>query len=95
MYKFISEDSVLITYGKLSETDELMFHFNKELHEVDINYFRFELNDGCTFEPQSPNKYSCKYGFWQMEAPCLTMQDIEFLHSKVKELWGNEVTENE
>jgi hypothetical protein len=90
LFKFISEDSVLLTYGKWSERDQLTFHFNKELHQVDVTYHRFELNEGCTWEPQSPNKYSCKYGVWRYEAPTLSMEDIEFLHNKAKELWGQD-----
>lgn len=95
MYKFISEDSVLITYGKWHENDKLTFFFNKELHTVDIEYQIFELNGTRVFEAQDGRyKHSCKYGYWRVEAPSLTMQDIEFLHSKAKELWG-EVTEND
>ena len=96
MFKFISEDSVLITYGKWHENDKLTFFFNKELHNVDIEYQIFEFNDCRVFEAQEGKyKHSCRYGQWRVEAPCLTMQDIEFLHSKAKELWGNEVTNND
>lgn len=90
MYKLISEDSVLITYGKWHEDDKLTFFFNKELHTVDIEYQIFERYKTSMWEPQNTprNKHSCKYGYWRVEAPTLSMEDIEFLHSKSKELWS-------
>lgn len=93
MFKLISEDSVLLTYGKWHENDKLTFFFNKELEQVDIEYQIFERNADCYFFPQDENSHSCKYGYWRVEAPCLSMEDIEFLHRKTKELWGNHQTE--
>lgn len=91
MFKFISEDSVLLTYGKWGDYDRLTFFFNKELQNVDIDYKHFEFNEGCHFVPQEQikqNFYPCKYGYWRCETPTLSMEDIEFLHNKAKELWG-------
>ena len=90
MFKLISEDSVLTTYGKWHEYDKLTFFFNKELEQVDIERQIFERNEGCYFVPQGENKYSCKYGYWRVEEPCLSMEDIEFLYNKSKEIFGYE-----
>lgn len=90
MFKLLSEDSVLTTYGKRHETDKLTFFFNKELEQVDIEHQIFERKADCHFVPQGENKYSCKYGCWRIETPCLSMEDIEFMYSKSKELFGYE-----
>lgn len=87
--KFISEDSVLLTYGKSDYYNELTFFFNKAIKTVDIQSKRFVLNNELTFVPQTKDNHSLKYGYWQVETPCLSMEDIEFLHSKCKELWGD------
>ena len=89
MFKFISEDSVLLTYGKWHETDRLTFFFNKELKTVDIEHQIFETDGMLHFAPQEKNPYSCKYGYWRVEQPTLSMEDVEFLYKKAKELWGN------
>jgi hypothetical protein len=88
MFKFINEDSVLAVYGKWHKDDKLTFFFNKELKNVDIEHQYFERKDGCYFVPQGENGHSCKYGYWKCDAPTLSMEDIEFLHNKAKELWG-------
>ncbi len=80
-----------LTYCKCNEDNKLTFFFNKELKCVDIEYQFFERNDRkCNFVPQAENKYSCEYGHWQVETPCLSVEDIEFLYNKSKEVFGYE-----
>lgn len=89
--KFISEDSVLLTYGKSDYYNKLTFFFNKVIKTVDIESQRFVLNDELTFIPQTEDNHSLKYGYWQVETPCLSMEDVKFLHSKCNELWGEKL----
>ena len=81
--KFISEDTETITYGYKTEFDHLYFHFNKRLKTVRISYTRFIIKnydeDWCTQAEHI--KYSCRYGYWQAETPCLTMEDVEFMNN--------------
>lgn len=95
--KFISEDSKTATYGYKTEYDKLYFHFDKELKTVGISYMRFiRKNNDDDWTTQDKNiKYSCKYGRWQVEPPCLSIEDIEFLHKRTKALWGDSQAEKD
>lgn len=86
--KFISEDSKTITYGYELETDKLYFHFDKELKTVGIVYMRFILkNYDENWTTQDENiKYSCKYGYWQVETPYISQKDVEFIYQTLNEL---------
>ena len=88
--KFISEDSKMLTYGYELETDKLYFHFDKELKTVGIVYMRFVFkNYDENWTTQDENiKYSCKYGYWQVETPYISQKDIEFIYQKLNELKG-------
>lgn len=88
-YELLSEDSILVTYTKRDDYNRTTFFFNKELKCVDVESQRFIKNDEFTFVPQTENRYSSKYGYWQVESPCLSMKDIKFLNNKCKELWGD------
>ena len=88
MFKLISEDSVLLTYGEWHEDEKLTFFFNKDLEIVEVELQIFERKEGC-YLYQGENRHSCKYGYWRVETPALSMEDIEFLHNKAKELWGD------
>ena len=90
--KFISEDSKVVTYGYELETDKLYFHFNKELKTVGIIYMRFIFqNYDENWTTQKENiKYSCKYGHWQLETPCIRQKDVEFMCQILQEMKGGE-----
>ena len=87
-FRLISEDNISITYSKSDFYNKLTFFFNKNLKNVDIEYQRFVPKEENVFIPQREENHSCKYGHWQVETPCLSMEDINFLHSKCKALWG-------
>lgn len=95
MFKLIREDSVLLVYCKQNETAKLIFFFNKELKSVDIEYQTFERSVDCHFVPQGENQHSCRYGYWQVQTPCLSIEDIEFLHKRTKALWGDSRAEKD
>ena len=86
--KFISEDSKMLTYGYELETDKLYFHFDKELKTVGIVYMRFIFkNYDENWTTQDENiKYSCKYGYWQVETPYISQKDVEFIYQTLNEL---------
>lgn len=86
--KLISEDSKMITYGYELETDKLYFHFDKELKTVGIVYMRFIFkNYDENWTTQDENiKYSCKYGYWQVETPYISQKDVEFIYQTLNEL---------
>lgn len=86
--KLISEDSKMLTYGYELETDKLYFHFDKELKTVGIVYMRFIFkNYDENWTTQDENiKYSCKYGYWQVETPYISQKDIEFIYQTLNEL---------
>lgn len=86
--KFISEDSKMVTYGYELEYDKLYFHFDKELKTVGIVYMRFiRKNNDEDWTTQDENiKYSCKYGYWQVETPYISQKDVEFIYQTLNEL---------
>ena len=90
--KLISEDSKTVTYGYELEYDKLYFHFDKELKTVGIVYMRFirKNNDGDWATQDENIKYSCKYGYWQVETPYISQKDVEFIYQKLKELKGGD-----
>lgn len=90
--KFISEDSKSVTYGYELEYDKLYFHFDKELKTVGIVYMRFirKNNDEDWTTQNESIKYSCKYGYWQVETPYISQKDVEFISQKLKEVKGGE-----
>lgn len=98
-FKLISEDSRDVTYGHKTDYDDLSVSFDKELECVNIHYAHFVIKEP-TLEPQWKKetdkwlKHSCKYGHWQSETIiCLSIEDIEFINNKFRELFGKEVME--
>ena len=86
--KFISENSKMVTYGYELETDKLYFHFDKELKTVSIVYMRFifkNYDENWTIQDENI-KYSCKYGYWQVETPYISQKDVEFIYQTLNEL---------
>lgn len=87
---------------KYSETDRLVYYkhedggtklsmlFNKETKVVDISLMMFHRTDEPTLEPMGEDAYSAAYGHWQREITCLGPKDIEFLHQKSVELFGQQ-----
>lgn len=86
-----SETERLEAYQHSDGGSTLGFLFNKETKTVDINLFTF-IRNSIPY-PKSPSEwdlYSSKYGQWQREITCLGMEDVQFIHNKMIELFGEE-----
>lgn len=90
-FKFVSEDSLSVAYQYKTDYDEIFLMFNKYANTVSISQSRFICKEGMMV-PQNgeddQNRHSCKYGHWQAEMPCLSVEDIEFIDRKCKEIFG-------
>lgn len=75
-------------YTKYSESDALVC-YKKGDNGCEISML---FNTGePTMEPMDEwEKHSADKGHWQMEITCMGMDDIEFLHRKSLELFGQE-----
>lgn len=90
-WKKVNEDSVLVTYEKGTRECKLVAHFDKEVKNVCVALFEWVSNGTPRLEPMSEFvKYSAKYGHTQRTCPILSVEDIEFLYKKSKELLGGE-----
>lgn len=85
----ISEDSRFVLYEKGTRECYLLVHFDIELKVVDVSQFEWISNGTPRLEPMSEFvKYSATYGHTQRTCPTLSVEDIEFLYKKSKELLG-------
>lgn len=89
-YELIRDSETVRVYLKWGFFDKLTFFFNKNLKSVDIKYERFVKKEEFTFIPQREERLTCECGHWQAETPCLSVKDIEFLHTTCKRMWGKE-----
>lgn len=84
-----TETDRLVCYKHADGGTELSMIFNKETKTVDIDLTMFHRNDTPTLEPMSEDvKYSASYGHWQRGITCLSLEEIEFLYKKSRELFG-------
>lgn len=87
----VSEDSRFVLYKKGTRECYLLAYFDTELKVVDVSQFEWISNGTPRLEPMSEFvKYSAKYGKTQRTCPTLSVEDIEFLYKKCKELLGGE-----
>lgn len=90
-YTKYSESNALVCYKKGDNGCEISMLFNKETKTVDITVMIFHNTGEPTMEPMDEwEKHSADKGHWQMEITCMGMDDIEFLHRKSLELFGQE-----
>jgi len=87
-----SESERCVVYQKSDGGMKLSMTFNKDTKSVDINLMMFVRNDEPMLEPMESEwvRYSAKYGHWQQIFPTLSVEDIEFLYMKSRELFGND-----
>lgn len=86
-----SESDSSITYKQKDSGMEFSISFNLNTKTVDITQSIFIRNDEPMLEPMENEwvRYSAKYGHWQQVIPTLGREDIEFIHSKYIELFGD------
>ena len=88
-WKKVSEDSIRVTYEKGTRECKLVAHFDREMKAVEVELYEWVSNGTPRLEPMSEFvKYSAKYGHTQRTIPTLSMEDVEFLYKKSKELFG-------
>ena len=90
-YTKYSESDTLVCYKKGDNGCEISMLFNKGTKTVDITVMIFHNTGEPTMEPMDEwEKHSAAKGHWQMEITCMGTDDIEFLHRKSLELFGQE-----
>lgn len=88
-WKLKTDDSWCAIYEKGTRECYLTAIFNKENKTVDVELYEWVSNGTPRLEPMSEFvKYSAKYGRTQRTIPTLSVEDIEFLYRKSKELLG-------
>lgn len=88
-WKKVSESSINVTYEKGDRACKLVAHFDKEVKAVCVELFEWVSNGTPRLEPMSEFvRYSAKYGYTQRTSPTLSVEDMEFLYKKSKELLG-------
>lgn len=84
-----NEDSIFVIYEKGTRECKLVALFDKEIKAVIIEEYEWVSNGTPRLEPMSEFvRYSAKYGYTQRIPPTLSMEDMEFLYKKSKELLG-------
>lgn len=95
-WKFKNSDSISELYEKGTRECYLLAFFDKQTKTVDVSQFEWVSNGTPILEPMNEFvKYSAKYGHTQRTCPTLSVEDIEFLYKKSKELLGGEVDERD
>lgn len=88
-WKKVSESSRMVVYEKGTRECKLVVYFDKEINAVIIEEHEWVSNGTPRLEPMNEFvRYSAKYGYTQRIPPTLSVEDIEFLHKKSKELLG-------
>ena len=89
IWKKTNEDSKYVIYEKGTRECKLVAFFDKEIKAVIIEEYEWVSNGTPRLEPMSEFvRYSAKYGHTQRTCPTLSLEDIEFLYKKSKELLG-------
>lgn len=85
----VNEDSKFVIYEKGTRECKLVAFFDKEINAVIIEEHEWVSNGTPRLEPMSEFvRYSAKYGYTQRTSPVLSVEDMEFLYKKSKELLG-------
>ena len=93
-WKIVSDTTSTTLYQKGTRDCMINAFFDKENKTVDVWINEWVSNGTPRLEPMSEFvKYSAKYGYTQRTCPTLSMEDIEFLYKKRKELLGGGVNE--
>lgn len=88
-WKKSNEDSRFVIYEKGTRECKLVALFDKEIKAVIIEEYEWVSNGTPVLEPASEwIRYSAKYGYTQRICPTLSVEDMEFLYKKSKELLG-------
>lgn len=88
-WKKVSATDTSEVYQKGTRECMLSAIFDKELNTVDVSLHEWVSNGTPRLEPMSEwVKYSAKYGHTQQRCPVLSVEDIEFLYKKSKEILG-------
>lgn len=88
-WRKVSETTNYVVYEKGTRESRLVAHFDKEVKAVCVELFEWISNGTPRLEPMSEFvRYSAKYGYTQRTCPVLSVEDIEFLYKKSKELLG-------
>lgn len=91
-WKKANEDSRFVIYEKGTRECKLVALFDKEIKAVIIEEYEWVSNGTPRLEPMSEFvRYSAKYGYTQRIPPTLSVEDMEFLYKKSKELLGGAV----
>lgn len=92
----INEDSRFVVYRKGTRECNLVAIFDEGIKVVEVHEYEWVSNGTPRLEPMNDFvKYSAKYGHTQRTCPTLSMEDIEFLYKKSKELLGGGVNERD
>jgi len=86
-----NETESCVVYKKTAPGFEQSMIFDKELKTVDVTQSIFIRNDEPMLEPMESEwiRYSAKYGHWQSIHPTLGREDVEFMHRKYIQLFGD------
>ena len=88
-WKLKSESESSVLYEKGTRECMLNAFFDKQSKTVDIALYEWVSNGTPRLEPMSDwIKYSAKYGHTQRTIPRLSVEDLEFLYKKSKEILG-------
>ena len=89
IWKKANEDSKYVIYEKGTRECKLVAFFDKEIKAVIIEEYEWVSNGTPVLEPASEwIRYSAKYGYTQRIPPTLSVEDMEFLYKKSKEVLG-------
>ena len=86
----VSNSGNHITYKEETYDTQFSMTFNLDTKTVDVSLQIFISNGTPMLEPQNLSdwiKHSAKYGHWQQIHPTLSVDDIEFMYAKMKELF--------
>lgn len=89
IWKMVSDTDSSVLYQKGTRDCMLSALFDKRNKAVDVWIDEWVSNGTPRLEPMCEFvRYSAKYGHTQRTIPTLSMEDVEFLYKKSKELFG-------
>lgn len=88
-WKKANEDLRFVIYEKGTRESKLVVYFDKEINSIHIEEWEWVSNGTTISEPVIEFvRCSAKYGYTQRICPTLSVEDMEFLYKKSKELLG-------
>ena len=82
------DNEIMTIYQKGNREFKYVVYFDKSCKTIHVTQEEFIRNDEPRLVPMTDaTYYSCKYGYTQVGSAYLSLEDLEFITSRAKELF--------